>query len=460
MIRTIASLALAVGYGMTLTSGLLLTTPVIAQDDLFSIEEPEPWVPPVPTEHDASKARDIGEGLMVIDLVEGDGAMLEPNSLAVMQYAGWLSDGTLFDSSLKPGRTAFVTGIPGRLIEGWNRGLLGMKVGGTRKLMVPAALGYGDREFGSIPANADLVFEVTLEDLITPPVFDNPDAVHETEDGATWTDLIVGEGEHVFAKDGFANCHIAVWDATGACIGSSRAGRSPITVTSDDNRYWVKYALGMRAGGRRAVEMPDPRPAPSTDPNAPAETAGEQPEPLDPEDAPRLRIVIDALEVQPPIIQTPHDPKDEMDLGDGLRAVDLKVGDGDLLPKHAIPVIHFSGWTEDGRLFDSSRKPGREPLFASPGLVIKGWELGLQDVTVGTVRKLIIPAKLGYGERGFPRFGVPENSGLIFEIEVLDFEMPLFLPAEGEEFPSLFQPVDTPLGGEPTTKPDKDNGGG
>ena len=78
-------------------------------------------------------------------------------------YTGWLLDGTKFDSSLDRGKPlSFVLG-KGQVIQGWDKGVQGMKVGGKRKLTVPPELGYGTRGFpGAIPPNATLVFEVEL----------------------------------------------------------------------------------------------------------------------------------------------------------------------------------------------------------------------------------------------------------------------------------------------------------
>jgi FKBP-type peptidyl-prolyl cis-trans isomerase FkpA len=90
-----------------------------------------------------------------------------------VQYTGWLSNGTKFDSSRNPGRSSFSVGLgQGQVIAGWDEGLPGMKVGGKRKLIIPPALGYGaagqqDQQSGAyiIPPNETLVFEVEVLSL-------------------------------------------------------------------------------------------------------------------------------------------------------------------------------------------------------------------------------------------------------------------------------------------------------
>ena len=107
----------------------------------------------------------LDNGLKIEDQVVGSGAELTSGKTAVVHYTGWLENGTKFDSSKDRGQP-FSTRIPGQVIQGWNQGMLGMKVGGKRKLTIPAALGYGPQGRPPvIPQNATLVFEVELIDV-------------------------------------------------------------------------------------------------------------------------------------------------------------------------------------------------------------------------------------------------------------------------------------------------------
>jgi FKBP-type peptidyl-prolyl cis-trans isomerase len=102
-------------------------------------------------------------GLQYEDLNQGTGAAAKTGDSVEVHYTGWLGDGTKFDSSVDRGTPfAFKLGA-GRVIKGWDEGVVGMKIGGKRKLIIPAALGYGSRGFpGAIPPNAELTFEVEL----------------------------------------------------------------------------------------------------------------------------------------------------------------------------------------------------------------------------------------------------------------------------------------------------------
>jgi FKBP-type peptidyl-prolyl cis-trans isomerase FkpA len=102
-------------------------------------------------------------GLVIEDTVVGQGAAASAGRNIVVHYAGWLADGTQFDSSKeKQDPFEFTLGRK-EVMDGWEEGLPGMKVGGTRKLTVPPVLAYGEEGAGdTIPPNATLTFEVEL----------------------------------------------------------------------------------------------------------------------------------------------------------------------------------------------------------------------------------------------------------------------------------------------------------
>ncbi len=131
---------------------------------LFSNCGETPHYPGIPTEN---KIHSTGSGLKYIDIVEGTGESPHLGDRVRVHYTGYLKDSTKFDSSVdreKP--LVFPIGV-GRVIAGWDEGVMTMKVGGKRKLIIPSQLAYKEQGFGStIPPNADLIFDVELLEVI------------------------------------------------------------------------------------------------------------------------------------------------------------------------------------------------------------------------------------------------------------------------------------------------------
>ncbi|AZN36203.1 FKBP-type peptidyl-prolyl cis-trans isomerase [Iodobacter ciconiae] len=106
--------------------------------------------------------------LIVEDLQLGEGKEAVRGALITTQYRGFLEDGTQFDSSYDRGVPFKCVIGTGRVIKGWDQGLMGMKVGGKRKLWVPAHLAYGERQIGEhIKPDSNLIFELELLEVLT-----------------------------------------------------------------------------------------------------------------------------------------------------------------------------------------------------------------------------------------------------------------------------------------------------
>lgn len=116
----------------------------------------------------SEEANMANQGKLIIeDIEEGTGeAVVEAGDDIVVHYHGTLTDGTVFDSSVDRGEP-FQTQIGvGQVIPGWDEGILGMKVGGKRKLTIPPNMAYGEQGAGSIPPNSTLIFEVELIEIL------------------------------------------------------------------------------------------------------------------------------------------------------------------------------------------------------------------------------------------------------------------------------------------------------
>ncbi len=200
-------------------------------------------------------------GLEVQDLKVGTGTAVIPGSDVQVHYTGRLVDGSVFDSSVERGETFGFRVGAGQVIAGWEQGLVGMQVGGIRRLVIPATLGYGNRSAGSIPPGSTLYFEIELFEVQaprTPP--EAPWAVdgHRSgPKGLQLADVVIGDGPK--PKSGERVCiDMAVWDN----------GELVDHTNGKPHCWWLRYdhslvmegltlgLKGMRTGGRRQLRIP------------------------------------------------------------------------------------------------------------------------------------------------------------------------------------------------------------
>ncbi len=117
---------------------------------------------PSPSPTVSTDAKASSTGLVSTDETVGTGDVAEAGKTVSVNYVGTLSDGTKFDSSYDRNQPFEFQLGAGQVIKGWDQGVVGMKVGGKRKLVIPPDLGYGDQANGKIPANSTLTFEIEL----------------------------------------------------------------------------------------------------------------------------------------------------------------------------------------------------------------------------------------------------------------------------------------------------------
>jgi FKBP-type peptidyl-prolyl cis-trans isomerase len=130
------------------------------------LQTPTPTATIIPTGVKPEGQENMQQGnvtnLEITDLVEGAGDVAVLGKKITVNYKGTLTDGTKFDSSYDRGIPFSFTLGAGEVIQGWDQGFAGMKVGGKRKLVIPPSFGYGSADMGVIPPNSTLIFEVEL----------------------------------------------------------------------------------------------------------------------------------------------------------------------------------------------------------------------------------------------------------------------------------------------------------
>jgi len=139
-----------------------LASPAVAQT---APAKKAPATPAGPTKVTGEPTK-TASGLEYWDIKVGTGAVAQTGQQVKVDYTGWLTNGKKFDSSVGTGRPFDFKLGAGKVIKGWDEGIIGMKVGGKRQLRIPPDLAYGEKGYpGAIPPNATLIFDVRLVDV-------------------------------------------------------------------------------------------------------------------------------------------------------------------------------------------------------------------------------------------------------------------------------------------------------
>jgi peptidylprolyl isomerase len=196
-----------------------------------------------------------GTGLKFVDLQEGQGETLNHGDTAAVRYVGRLKDGgKQFDSNIGEGNPLFTFKVgSGQVIRGWDLGVIGMKVGGKRKLFIPANLAYGSRGSpGSIPPDADLIFEVELVKIVPQPQPQPPGKLEIV-------DLKEGSGAAAKSGDTVVVHYTGTLKADGKKFDSSLDRGEPFEFELGAGKVikgWDQGVAGMKVGGKRKLIIP------------------------------------------------------------------------------------------------------------------------------------------------------------------------------------------------------------
>lgn len=357
----------------------------------------------------------------VVTVKEGEGEPIQNGQLIRVHYKSYLADSamTMFDNSYDRGEPLEFALGTGQVIPGWERGLLGMKIGEIRKLSIPYQLAYGDREIGPIPARSDLYFEVELVSA-DPPL--KPDNFADSKkakwqklgNGVQFWDEKVGSG--VAAAQGTRiQTHYTGWISSGRKFSSSKDYGKPLTTVLGGGRLingWEVGLDGVSPGTIRWLKI-----SPSMGYGAKTYSA------IPPNSTLIFRVEMLQVEKDDLLAETMDFFPDTTQLNlqdgpEGLRYAIVREGLGEGAKTGENVRVHYTGFLSDGKKFDSSRERGQ--IFNFPlgkGSVIRGWDLGVEGMLPGEKRVLVIPPALGYGNRGGGP--IPGNATLIFVVEYM-----------------------------------------
>ena len=377
----------------------------------------------MPADLSADDYTESETGLQYYDIAEGDGASPEDGSIVEAHYAIWLMDETsgkpiiIDDSFAFEQPITFIIGSQ-QVFEGWEEGMLGMKQGGSRQLIIPPALAFGEAGIpeAGIPPNATIAMEVELLDVKSSPT---PEALSEddyetTDSGLQIAVLAEGSGEEEAEFGDLITVEFTIWVADGERFftGSETAGQ-PFSYPIGSGAVfpgWDEGVTGMTVGEKRQLLIP-------SNLGLGSESVGD----VVPANA-DLLMQVELVDLVKPRKATEVDQSDYEETDSGLKYYDLVEGDGDMPEAGQIVVVHYTGWLEDGTQFDSSLDRGTPFEFPlGTGSVIPGWDEGVATMKVGGVRQLVIPSDLAYGDSGAGAT-IPPGATLVFEVELLDLK--------------------------------------
>ena len=370
----------AIGLGLLLTAGCMeFQRSVVPQGadngraDLGPVVvDDDEGIPGLPEDLEEVETE---SGLRMIDVEQGLGAPAADGDEVDVHYTGWLEDGTKFDSSLERGEPLTVVIGAGSVIDGWEEGLIGLRTGGRRRLIIPPELAYGEEGYGDlIAADATLIFDVEIVNLRPLNWGVEPD------DADT---------------DGVGTDGAGTDDAADTPDDASTDGAVPDDAATDgvdDVRTDGLTDVGTDGASTDGVGTDGA----DTDGADDAGTDG-----IEEEGIPELPAGVEQVTTE-----------------SGLTIIDIELGEGNPAVEGDTVDVHYTGWLEDGTKFDSSVDRGTPfTLTLGTGSVIAGWEEGLLGLQEGGRRRLIIPPELGYGESGTG--SIPPNATLIFDVEMV-----------------------------------------
>jgi peptidylprolyl isomerase len=231
---------------------------------------PNPFVVPVMPDLAALKFTTNPSGLKWMDEKVGDGPKVIEHGVAHVHYSNWLENGQALDSSVNRGKSPYPiknVGHAPNVPVGCNEGLMGMRVGGKRLLIVPPQLGYGEDGKQAIYPGASVVFEMEVMSVEppppTPPPMDFPDfaklSLTTNDSGLEWADVKVGTGSPI--REGTtAHLHYTYWLPDGTKIDSTIDAGETFPVNGVGHAEVIpalnEGLVGMLEGGRRVLVVP------------------------------------------------------------------------------------------------------------------------------------------------------------------------------------------------------------
>ncbi len=231
---------------------------IVLDVELLSVEEP-----PMPAEVSESDMTTTDSGLKYYDITEGDGAEAKSDSVVSTTYTIWVQGegaNEYIVSSPEGQPISFKVGGGDTVFPGWEEGVQGMKVGGTRQLVIPPEIALGEQGANAIPPNATLIMEIALTDVKEPVTQTEVDPADytTTDSGLQYYDIVKGDGASAAAGQ-TVTVHYTGWLEDGTQFDSSVDRGEPFTFVLGEGGVipgWDEGLAGMQVGGKRQLRIP------------------------------------------------------------------------------------------------------------------------------------------------------------------------------------------------------------
>lgn len=349
-------------------------------------------------------------GLKYTITAKGNGPLPKNGDKVFVHYTGTLTDGTVFDSSTGKAPYGFKLG-QGAVIKGWDEAILLLHGGDKAKLEIPAALAYGNRPNGKIPANSILNFEVELMDIIPAPVAWVPakgmDTI-TTQSGLKYIIFKENKENPMATKTDVVHMHYTGFLTDGKIFDSSVEKGKPLPFPIGRKAVipgWEEIALLMHKGDKFKVIVP------------PALGYGDNASRLIPAKSTLIfdMELIDLISMAPYVIA---DSTNKVVTPGGTTVYKIKSGEGPKCEPGKRANVKYTGYLLDGTIFDSSYfRDQAYGVTIGKGGVISGWQEALQTARQGDKIRIVVPYQQAYGEGGRPP-QIPAKSTLVFDMEI------------------------------------------
>ncbi|MGC6426835.1 MAG: FKBP-type peptidyl-prolyl cis-trans isomerase [Akkermansiaceae bacterium] len=378
--------------------------PIIVDVELLEIK-PDPTAAPAEIRTAPADAKKTESGISYVVLKASD-AKESPSAkdLATLVFKGWEANGKFIVDTAQQGRPAEIP-VNGAPIKAFTEILPQMKKGEKRRLWIPAAQGFA-RQAGE----QDLIFELELVDFKADPnapaegILVAPAEAKKSETGVSSIVLTASESTEMPGENDTVSIAFKGWSSKGQFLGGSDQQGRPLEfpIKQAPIKAWSEILPQMKKGEKRRLWIPADQGFPQG--GGPGDD---------------LVFEVELLEIQKgePAPEVPVDvaapPADAVKTASGLASKVLVKGTGKEKPGPTSRVtVHYTGWTTDGKMFDSSVTRGKPSTFGL-NQVIAGWTEGLQLMVVGEKRRFWIPVDLAYQNRP----GKPAGM-LVFDVEL------------------------------------------